>query len=687
MLKFILSFLICFCFNLIYSQVNPNNIDIVRGKYGTPHIFSKTDKEAAYGLAWAHAEDDFKTIQETFLPVKGFLGKYKGKEGAQLDYVIQLLKCKETVEMQFKNLSSEVVEVIEGYVEGLNAYALAHPNEVLVKKTFPITIKEYLTGYNLVIHFFSDTGDVLKDLFGNKVAPLKEVSLNTIGSNGFAFRREKTKDNKTYLNVNTHQPLEGPFAWYEAHMVSEQGWNMLGGLFPGSPFPFIGTNENLGWTHTYNYPDLIDLFQLEMHPRKKYQYKFDGQWVKLNKSKAKLKVKLKSGIVLPIRKKVLWSKYGPVVKNDSGSFTFRSNAFENISSIDQWYKMNKASNFNEFKAALEIIGVPRFNVIYADKNDNIFYLSNAKLPVRDTLFKWDELLPGNTSKTLTNSFHKLSDLPQLLNPSKGYLFNTNNSPFNCTHSEDNLLKENYSSTFSYRENLNNRSLRFEELIEQYDKISYEDFKRIKYDQQYPTPIFCPFEVNGVFELNPLNYPELASLINIIQKWDRRANVTSLGSTQWSVYYKHLKKSVKKLNLNEELPIEDSILIKSLTYTHEYLFKNFNKIEVLHGEFQKHVRGDVEIGVPGLVDMIAATSSRKHKDGMVKAVSGDSYIMLVRYGNETVEIETVLPYGISNRPDSPHYTDQMNLYVNQQRKKMTLDKAEIYKTANKIYHPK
>ena len=55
-----------FAFNSIIAQVNPNNIEIVRGKYGTPHIFGKTDKEVAFGLAWAHAEDDFKTIQETF---------------------------------------------------------------------------------------------------------------------------------------------------------------------------------------------------------------------------------------------------------------------------------------------------------------------------------------------------------------------------------------------------------------------------------------------------------------------------------------------------------------------------------------------------------------------------------------------------------------------------------------------
>ena len=49
---------------VVCAQINPNNIDIVRDNYGVPHIFSKTDAELAYGLAWAHAEDDFKTIRK-----------------------------------------------------------------------------------------------------------------------------------------------------------------------------------------------------------------------------------------------------------------------------------------------------------------------------------------------------------------------------------------------------------------------------------------------------------------------------------------------------------------------------------------------------------------------------------------------------------------------------------------------
>ena len=672
------------CFS---AQINPEKIDIVRGKYGTPHIFADTDKQTAYGLAWAHAEDDFKTIQQTFLPVKGYAGSYLGKDGASLDYAIKLLKCDQTVNNHINDLSIEVIKVIEGYVEGLNAYAKKYPNEVLVKNTFPITVKEYLIGFNLVIHFFSDAGDVLRNLFNNKVSKNEEVSANVIGSNAFAFNSKKTKDQKTYLNINTHQPLDGPFAWYEAHLVSKEGWNMLGGLFPGSPLPFIGTNENLGWTHTYNYPDLIDVFQLEMHPKKKEVYKYDGQWLSLEKTMAKLKVKTKFGLKIPIRKKILWSKYGPVIKNDSGTFSFHLSTLENISAIDQWFQMNKSSNFEEFKSALNIMGIPRFNIVYADKEDNIFYASNARLAVRDSSFDWTKTLPGNTSKTLTDSYHTFDDLPQLLNPSSGYLFNTNNSPFNCSSIDDNPKEEDYNKTFSFREKVNNRSLRFEELIKNHNKLNYQEFLDIKYDQQYPDTIFCPFEINDIFKYNSEEYPMVKDLIDIIQNWNRKANIKNKGAAQWFIYYRTLDQIVKKskMDLNAEVP--EKFIHTALKRTREYFINNFGTLNVLFEDFQKHVRGDVELPVPGLVDMIGAISTKNYKDGKVKAVSGESYIMLLRYSKNGVEIETVLPYGSSNHSDSPHYTDQMSLYVNHQRKKMTLNKQEIYNNSEKIYHPK
>ena len=683
--QLILFFLITFLnFN---AQLNPDSIDIVRGKYGTPHIFAKTDKEVAYGLAWAHAEDNFKTIQETFLPSKYMMGRYKGKEGIQLDYISQLLKCEELVERKIDNLSPEIIKVVDGYVEGLNAFAKKFPNQVLVKKSFPMTTKEYLVGFNFIIHFFSDISKLLKNLYTNNIPLIQDSSLNNIGSNGFAFNKSKTKDQKTYININTHQPLEGSFSWYEAHLCSEEGWNMLGGLFPGSPFPFIGTNPNLAWTHTYNFPDLIDTYQMEIHPKKKKYYKYDQDWKKFEISKAKLKVKLKNGLVIPLRKKILWSEYGPVVKNDSGVFSFHLSALENILAIDQWYQMNKAKNFEDFKTALKIMGIPRFNIVYADKEDNIFYMSNGLIPLRDTNFNWKLTLPGNTSKTKTNGYYSFKDLPKLENPISGYVFNTNNSPFNCTEKSYNLKEENFPKSLGYKEKFNNRSLRFEKLVDSYVKINYEDFLTIKYDQEYANPIFCPFKINKIFDISVNDSSEVKDILSIIQSWNRKANVDNIGAAQFSIFYKNLRKKLKKIKFDFDSEIPDSLLFRSLQKTKSQILSSFDNLDISLGEYQKHVRAEIEIPIGGLVDMIAESSSSKYKDGMVKIVKGDSYIMLVKFGDELPEIETVLPYGISNDAKSVHFTDQMNLYATQKRKKMTLDKIDIYKNASFIYHPK
>jgi len=194
MLMFRFSILI-FLLSISYisrSQIDPNDIEIVRDKWGVPHIYAKTDKEVAYGLAWAHAEDDFSTIQKTFLPAKGMLGELEGLRGAVLDFAVELLKSREVAERELENLPPEGLNIIYGYLEGLNAYAKKFPEKVLVNKSFPLTIYDYLTGLNLMLHLFSDTGDVIGQLLSNSINPIDEMSRvdnigSSIGSNGFAF--------------------------------------------------------------------------------------------------------------------------------------------------------------------------------------------------------------------------------------------------------------------------------------------------------------------------------------------------------------------------------------------------------------------------------------------------------------------------------------------------------------------
>ena len=667
-----------------------SNIEIVRDKWGIPHIYGKTDKEAAYGLAWAHAEDDFKTIQKTFLPAKGMLGSLEGIRGAVLDYAVELLKSREVAYRELKNLPPEGLNVIYGYLDGLNAYASKYPEQVLVKGSFPLSIYDYLTGLNLMLHLFSDTGDIIGQLLSNSINPIDEMSGvdnigSSIGSNGFAFNSFKTLDKKSYLNINTHQPLEGPFAWYEAHINSDEGWNMLGGLFPGLPLPVIGTNENLGWTHTYNYPDMNDVFQLVINPKNKNQYKLDGNWENFEIKNIKLKVKSILGLKIKVRRKIIWSKFGPVIKNKKGYFAFFSQSLNNISAIEQWLKMNKAANFNEFEEALKLLGIPRFNIVYADREDNIFYMSNARLSVRDNSINWRNLVIGDTSSLILNKYHPYDDLPKLLNPPSGYIFNTNNSPFNSTSKEYNLIEEDYNSTFSYREKENNRSLRFMEIIKDYDKVNFDDFKKIKYDQKYPDSLAYVGNINKIFTLN-VQDENLSDVHNLIKNWDKGGSYDNLGAAQWSLFYRFILDILSENNLKVTDEISITFFEDALSKTKKHLQKYFNRIDIVLGDLQKHVRGDMVLPVSGLIDMIAPTYVIENDNGTFRSVSGESYIMLVQYSDSGVEIETVLPYGNSNNNKSPHYTDQMKLYINKKTKKMTLDKDKIYNEAESIYNP-
>lgn len=685
MKKILLTILLLTLTYSTYSQVNPENIDIIRDKWGVPHIFGKTDAETAYGLAWANAEDDFKTMQFTMLAGKQMLGRVNGKDGATVDYVVALLRCKQLVNRGFSTLSPDFVRLIEGYVSGINAYAAAHPKEVLTKKAFPLTAKEYITSTILSLSVISGVEKTLQTILQNKLDGLKDFKSE--GSNALAILNTKTTDGSTYLANNSHQPLEGPVAWYEAHLVSEEGWNILGGLFPGGPVVFAGTNENLGWAHTVNNQDKIDVYQLEMNLDNENQYKFDGEWIDLEVEKVKLKVKV-GPFVIPVKKEAYWSKYGATLKSEQGTFSVRFGANMDIRGVEQWYRMNKATNYAEFYKAMEMTAIPGFNTVYADRDDNIFYVSNGKIPIRNQDYEWAGILPGNTSETLWTEFHPFSDLPQYLNPKSGYLFNTNNTPFNATGEADNLKNEDFDQTMGYETFDNNRSKRMGDLMKSYNKFSYEDFKRVKYDSQLPTDsLLYPTDVNVLFRLDETKYPDIAKQISTLKNWNRNADIESEGAAIFMKFYWNIYEKYKSSGFERTLTETESVEL--LRAVKKHFIDNFGKENVTLGEIQKLKRGEKELPIWGLPDVITAMYAvTEYADGKHAVKQGETYIELTKFKKgQLPEIESVINYGASNHPENPHYDDQMKLFAAKKLKRMTLNKEEVRKNAVRTYHPR
>ena len=678
-----LTLLLILFFEVLQAQINPKDVEIIRDSYGVPHIYGKTDADTAYGLAWAHAEDDFVTIQKAYLAGNGILSRWNGKEGIAADFIAQFIQSEETVELLYHTLSDEFIAVLQGYTEGLNSYAKHNPDEVLLSSLFPITPKKLLI-YSQLQLFLSNEGDrFVEAIISDRVVPYKKpIEEDVRGSNLIALSSRKTGTNESFLAINTHQPLEGPTSWYEAHLVSEEGTNIIGATFPGAPCILIGANEYLGWTHTVNYPDKADVFQLEMKNRTTYIV--DGEAHQLVKKKAKIYVRF-FGMRIPVSKVFYESIYGPTLRNKAGVFAVRTPSTTNINALEQWWRMNKARSFSEFYSYLEWNAIPGYNIGYADRNDTIFYISNGKIPKRDSSYNWRKVVPGNTKKTLWNSYYTTQELPQVIAPKSGYVYNANHSPFFSTSPDENPNPDTFPKAMNFETYNNNRSTRLFNLLSEKDTLTYEDFKRVKYDHSLPTPLNYNFvDFNAIFEMNPDNYPDVADILIDIQNWDRVASADSYGAGAFAVLYYSLGKYYSKLGPSK-------VFNKLLIYTclkdaKKHLLKHFRTTSIRLGDFQKLVRGDKELPIFGLPDVVTAMRGSAQKNGTIKINHGESYIALIRFGKNKTNVASIICYGSSNHPDSPHYSDQMEMYRRFDTKPMYFDRENVIKDARRIYHP-
>ena len=679
---FLLTISICF---KGYSQINPDHIEIIRDNYGVPHVYASTDPEVAYGFAWAQAEDHFKLIQEGYLAGNGLLGKLIGLKGAGADFLTQLIQSEETVDKYYNTLDKKFIALTEGFAAGLNAYAKKYPEQILEKKLFPLTVKKLLRYTQLQLFISNEADKLVSGIVNNSLSWPYKIEEDSKGSNFIAISRNRTGSDETFLAINTHQPLEGPTSWYEAHLVSDEGTNIIGAAFPGTPCILTGANEYLGWTHTVNYPDKADVYALQMHPKKKDVYLVDGKPYKLEKFKAKLTLKF-LGINIPIKKKFYKSIYGPTLKNKTGVYSVRTPSTTNITAIEQWWKMNKATNFSEFYKALEMKALPGYNIGYADRNDTIFYISNGKIPIRAKGYDWTDVVPGNTKETLWDSYYDIKDLPQVVKPKSGFVYNANHSPFKSSSEADNPIAENFAKEINFETYDNNRSTRLLKLLEEEGRIDYKRFKRIKYDHQLPTPLqYNYMDLNPLFDMKVADYPEVSTLLTDIQKWDRITNPTSYGAGAYASLYYQLTPFYYQLGKDRIFTKE--ALYEALKITKDHLKTYFNAERIQLGEFQKLVRGNKELPIYGLPDVVTAMRGQPYKDGKIKITHGESYIGLVRFTPNKTYFESVISFGNSRRPESPHYTDQMELYSNFETKTMSFDRSDVMKTAKKVYAPK
>ena len=534
---------------------------IVRSDFGVPHIYGETDADVAYGVAIAHAQDDFFTLQDVIAMARGRYGAIAGEDGAQVDFAYHLIDARGTAERHYGSLPADTRALFEAYAAGLNEYAAAHPGELKLARLFPVNGEDVATGFALRQPFFFGLGNIIGDLVageglrpefgpaieGGNTAPSPDappimdrppaperttalpLHLGTdgalAGSNAWAIAPDKSGDGVTRVVSNSHQPWRGGVAWYEMVVESGEGWHFAGANFPGSPFPFLGHNENLGWTNTVNRPDMTDVYRLELNDSGT-RYRLDGEWRDLESKTVTLPVRM-GPVVLPIRRTIHRSVHGPVIVNDDGAFAIRYGGMGNLGQLDAYYRLNKAEDFGEFQSILARMDIPSTNFIYGDREGNIAMIYNAAIPDRPQGPDWRSILPGDRSSLIWQGSVDYSAIPKIINPASGWVYNANNAPYSATAPGDNIDPASIPARLGVELKETNRSRRTEQLMAQYDAIDRKTLESIKYDTGYVREGYVADMLDSVAALE-LDDDRLIAAQRLLGEWDLTAD--SIGDS-------------------------------------------------------------------------------------------------------------------------------------------------------------
>jgi len=345
--------------------------------------------------------------------------------------------------------------------------------------------------------------------------------------------------------------------------------------------------------------------------------------------------------------------------------------------------MNRAASFDAWRDAMRMQAIPSLNAAYADRSGRIAYFYNAKIPVRAPGYDWSGVVPGNTSLTLWTEFLPFDALPKVVDPPSGFVQNCNSSPFETTLGAGNPRPEDFPESAGIETRMTNRALRALEQLGADSSITAEELRAIKFDVtvsehselfEYLERALAAVDAAGVA---PQSLE--ASAATLLRSWDRRADPGNRATTLAILTLYPLIQA-----RHDGRPDPDPRA--SLSAATAMLMRRHGRLDPPWSWVNRMRRGSVARGVDGAPDVLHAVEGPLER-GRVAADSGDGLMFLVSFGQDGVRSESLHQYGsATSRPKSPHYADQVPLFVAHQLKPVWLDESEIRAHLEREYRP-
>jgi acyl-homoserine-lactone acylase len=671
-------------------------VTVYRDSYGVPHIYGPTDASCVFGYAYAQAEDNFKQVEDSYIHALGRAAEVDGEKGLPSDLLNRALEINGLSQAEYQRGSARTREIADAFAQGLNYYLARNPN------VHPRLISHFEPWYLFAFNRYA-----LYELFIFGKAGLKDQEVHPaiedkdtraqIGSNMWAITPQKSADGHAMLLINPHQPFFGPGQWYEGHVHSEEGWDMSGASFFGSPFPTLGHNQYLGWSHTVNEPDIVDLYVEKFdNPKDPLAYRYGDGYKKATQWSESVKIKTGDSVVAKtysFRK----THHGPVVgQRDGEQLTIRLAKLVEGGQLDEWYAMSKSKSMAEFKSAMSAVAIPMFNAIYADKQGNIFYVYNGAVPRRSTKFDWSKPVDGSNPETEWQGYHSFDELPQVTNPPSGFVQNCNSTPF-LTTTEGNPDKSKY-PPYMVGEGDTPRAEMSRRILSAENKFSFEEWSRDAFDThileaEKDIPALAS-DVENLKRTDPARAEKLEPAIAELKAWDHISTIQSKAMAVYALWFER----VTRLKMAGDK--DQWLTIKALEQVIDDLQHNFGTWQVTWGEINRLERRDTlgdqgfsdqvdslpVAGAPGWLGVVFNFYTRPDKATKRRyGVAGHSFVSVIDFGPQ-IQAKSILVFGEDADPASTHYFDQAKLYAERQFKPAWFALPEIKAHSEHVYHP-
>jgi penicillin amidase len=586
-------------------------VEIITDVYGIPHIYAQNEDDLYFAQGYAHAQDRLWQMELNRRISAGRISEIVGPLALETDRFCRRLGMHRSAAADVAHLSTHNRRMLEAYADGVNTFIKKHSTRLPLEFTLlgfrpepwkPADTLQWgkMMGWSLSGNWEIELirARLIAKLGVERAARLesgydprhpliippgveyqginvglleqynqiKELSGFGLlgGSNNWVVDGTKTTTGAPILCNDPHLGQAAPSIWYECHLVAGD-IDVIGASFPGSPGIVIGHNQYIAWGVTNAVSDVEDLYIEKFHPERPHLYEYQGQWEEAQVVREEIKVR---GLRQPVIEEVLITRHGPIITKFSSTtdntpsngsempLALRWTGLAQNNILSAVHRLNQATNWDEFRAALRYWDVPPQNFVYADIAGNIGYIMAGAIPIRSQ----EQALvpsPGWTGTHEWTGYIPFDELPQIFNPEQHFIVTANNR----------VVDDTYPYYITHEWLNGYRAQRIRDLLSAKEKLDLADMATIQGDYySIPASEVMPY----LLQLQGKNPLEKAAL-EMLQTWDYILAPDSVGAAIYITTYHKLERIVLGASLGD-----DEALL------HSYLGAGATLLAVLNG---------------------------------------------------------------------------------------------------------